>query len=210
MKRMRKLALKILLQLHTSLYKCIGRIAVLENKGIHPKHTLTNYSEFFLKNIKENDTVLDIGCGIGMIEKVLAKKAKHIVAIDINESSINAAKNLNTFPNVKYVAADAKDYDFGRNFDVAILSNVLEHIENRAEFLGRIGNITKKILVRVPMLDRDWITLYKRQLGLEYRLDKTHKIEYTIADFQKEMQECGLSIESFYIKFGEIYAVVKT
>jgi cytidyltransferase-like protein len=42
----------------------------------------------------------------------------------------------------------------------------------------------KQLLIRVPMIDRDWITVYKRELGIEYRLDNTHFIEYTFKEFQ--------------------------
>jgi len=53
----------------------------------------------------------------------------------------------------------------------------LEHIENRIEFLNKIKNLAPKILIRVPMINRDWITLYKKELGMEWRLDKTHYID---------------------------------
>ena len=59
------------------------------------------------------------------------------------------------------------------------------------------------------MIDRDWITLYKRQMGVEYRLDKTHVIEYTFDGLVNELGEAGLGIDSYRIRYGEIYAVVK-
>lgn len=64
-------------------------------------------------------------------------------------------------------------------------------------------------LIRVPMLDRDWVTLYKKELGLEYRLDVTHFVEYTLNSFAKELEDAGLKMESYRVRYGEIYAVAK-
>ena len=39
------------------------------------------------------------------------------------------------------------------------------------------------------MINRDWITLYKKELGIEWRLDKTHYIEYTLESFKEELEK---------------------
>jgi hypothetical protein len=59
------------------------------------------------------------------------------------------------------------------------------------------------------MLDRDWLTLYKKELGVEYRLDKGHFIEYTEQSFRDEVKEAGYKIVKLEIRFGEIYAILK-
>jgi len=107
-----------------------------------------------------------------------------------------------------YVNDDPKNYIRGK-VSVIILSNVIEHIEDRVKFLKEIRKLAKKFLIRVPMIDRDWLTLYKKELGVEYRLDKTHFTEYTEQSFRDEVKEAGYKIVSLYIRFGEIYAVLK-
>ena len=57
------------------------------------------------------------------------------------------------------------------------------------------------------MINRDWISVYKKEIGIEYRLDHTHFIEYTFSGFETELNDVGIKIESYKIKFGEIYAV---
>ena len=59
------------------------------------------------------------------------------------------------------------------------------------------------------MINRDWITLYKKELGVEQRLDKTRYIEYTLESFKEELEKAGLNLEKYSIQFGEIWAVVK-
>ena len=101
-------------------------------------------------------------------------------------------------------------------YDLVFTSNVLEHIENRVDFLKNIikqipwdRGLQKKILIRVPMVDRDWITIYKKQMGIECRLDKTHYTEYTYLQFKDELNKSNIEIVSHHIQYGELYAVCK-
>jgi hypothetical protein len=75
--------------------------------------------------------------------------------------------------------------------------------------LQKISVLADTFLIRVPLIDRDWITLYKQELGLEYRLDPTHFTEYTEDQLIEELNSAGLSIRSSRIRYGELYAVVE-
>jgi len=66
-----------------------------------------------------------------------------------------------------------------------------------------------KILIRVPMFNRDWITLYKKELGIEWCLDSTHFTEYSLESFQEELKKVGLNLKKYKIQFGEIWAIIK-
>jgi len=203
-----QLVLRILMRLDNFCYKNLSRFATIAEGGIHPKHRLTNYHQFFVDNIDPQDAVLDIGCGQGFLTYDVAKKARSVTAIDLNKDNIELARRDFNKDNIKYIYGDATQFDFEEKFDVAILSNVLEHIDNRHAFLLRIKELADKFLVRVPMLNREWLTYYKRELGVEYRLDLTHKIEYTIESFQQELKKAGMKLERASIQFGEIWAVV--
>lgn len=189
-------------------YNNISRFATIAEGGIHPKHRLMNYHQFFIDNVDPRDAVLDIGCGNGFLTYDVAKKVRSVTAIDVNKDNIELAKRNFYKENIKYIYGDATRFDFAEKFDVIILSNILEHIDNRSDFLSKIKNLANKFLIRVPLLNRDWLTYYKRELGVEYRLDLTHKIEYTMESFEDELEEAGLRIEGASIQFGEIWAVV--
>jgi 2-polyprenyl-3-methyl-5-hydroxy-6-metoxy-1,4-benzoquinol methylase len=204
-----KICIKNLLRFDGFYQKVLNFLAIKENRGIHPKHELTRYCDFFLDNIQESDSVLDIGCGIGYVANQAARKANKVVGVDNDEKRLSAAKKMFHKDNLEFILADATKYDFGQKYDAIILSNVLEHIENRVKFLSDIKNLAPKILIRVPMIDRDWLPLYKKKLGLFYFCDKTHFTEYTLDSFKEEMGKAGLKIESYSIQFGEIWAVVK-
>ena len=204
-----KRMIKFLLTLNTYTYDKASILSVKLENGLHPKHRIMNYSSFFIKNITENETVLDVGCGNGFNTFNIAKKAKKIVGIDINANNIEFARKNYKLENINYIHDDILNYSFTEKFDVIVLSNVLEHVENRIELLKRLNNIGNKLLIRVPLIDRSWITLYKKEMGLDYMLDKTHYIEYTVDSFLKEIEESGLKTINYSIQFGEIWAVVK-
>ena len=62
--------------------------------GIHPKHQLTNYHQFFIDRIINGENVLDVGCGNGSVTISIAKKLSKsfISGIDINKKNIEFAK----------------------------------------------------------------------------------------------------------------------
>lgn len=210
MKALRLLYLKILLKLYNYLYYKIDVISIKLNGGTHPKHQLMNYHQWFLDNIDKGSNVLDIGCGIGAVAFDLSKKANKVVAIDINKTSLDFARKKYMKDNITYVNADATNYKFEEKFDYIVLSSVLEHFENRNDFLNKIKELGHTYLIRVPMINRSWLTLYQKKLGLEYRSDRTHFIEYTFKSFKDEMESNGLKIISYSIQFGEIWAKVKS
>ena len=203
-----KLMLKIGVFMYDLGYVLISSSAVRLNNGIHPKHEIMNYHKFFVDNVSEGNTVLDVGCGNGFLAYDVAKKAKRVVGIDINKKNIEFAKKHYKRGNLEFIVGDATKYQFNESFDVIILSNVLEHIENRVEFLKKLRNVAPKFLIRVPLITRSWLPVYLKELGYEYRLDKTHYIEYTEEEFFEEMEKAGLEVESYYVKWGELYAVV--
>ena len=66
-------SLKFLFKLDTMLYHLQGQTAIIYDGGIHPKHRLMNYHDFFIKRITPSDRVLDIGCGNGAVAYDVAK-----------------------------------------------------------------------------------------------------------------------------------------
>jgi len=195
------------LRLHNFSYRIAGEFSQgLEPDGLHPKHRLLNYHQWFIEQIQPSWDVLDVGCGNGALTQDLSRHCRYVLGIDKSKEKIEEAKRRCS---AEFICADATGYVFERRFDAVVLSNVLEHIEDRVGFLKKLKCLTGIFLIRVPMLDRDWITLYKKELGLEYRLDPTHFIEYTLDIFKKELDEAGLILSTYRVCFGELYAVVK-
>lgn len=208
MKRMIYFSLKIFVWFYHFSYHKISALATLENGGIHPKHQITKYHEFFIDNIERRDKVLDIGCGDGINTSFIAKKAKSVISIDIVKERVDFASKHNTAHKIKYIFGDATRYNFSDHFDKIVLSNVLEHIKNRKHFLESLGGLSEVLLIRVPLLSREWLPVYLKTKGYDYSIDPTHETEFTVNSFQKEIEDAGWKISKESVQFGEIWAAV--
>jgi len=127
-----KTLLRWLLRLDTWLYYLQGQAAIRYGGGIHPKHRLIHYHDFFVGRIQAGERILDIGCGNGAVARDIAERSgARVVGIDINPENIKIAAEINSHPEVRYLSGDIwKEIPDG-NFDVILLSNVLEHLEDR-------------------------------------------------------------------------------
>ncbi|MBF0358162.1 MAG: class I SAM-dependent methyltransferase [Magnetococcales bacterium] len=204
-------ALGFLFRLDNHLYSLQGRHSIRYNDGVHTKHLHTGYHDFFINRVKAGERVLDVGCGTGMLAFDLADKAGGLVlGIDLEEKNITIAKKRFCHANVEFVVGDIMQYSDNRPFDIVILSNVLEHLTNRAGFLRQLAQITKsyRFLIRVPLFERDWRIPLKKELAVEWRLDPTHETEYSQESFAQEIDEAGLKITHQEIRWGEIWAYV--
>ncbi len=204
--------LLFLLKLDNFIYKLITISSIENNGGVHPKHKIINYEDWFIKNINEDDHILDIGSNLGKMAINMSKKCKRVSGIEINQASVKIAKEKAN-EKTNFFASDATLFNFEsiESVDCITMSNVLEHIENRESFLRLlIKNVNwvegPKFLIRVPLIDREWISPFKKNLNIEWRLDRTHFIEYTEASFKEELYKCGLQVIFMEIRFGELYA----
>jgi len=211
-----KWLIKPILKLHSLTYLLAGLYGTMLNHGIHPKHDILKYKEWFVSHIKNNWVVLDVGCHHGLLSKSLAEKASFVYGIEQNKHTLIIAQKQHFSSNIEYIWADATQYDYTsiQPIHCVILSNVLEHIAHRVDFLKKLITTIKwadpsqkRFLIRVPMINRSWIVIYKKNMGLDYRLDSTHKTEYDFNQFENELKQANIRIISYDIRFGEIYAI---
>ena len=205
-----KNGLKRIFKIKDKIEWIINERALKAGNGIHLKHRLTKYHSFFIDNIKNGEKIIDIGCGYGAVARsiALAKNKSLIIGIDINEENIYQAKNFKNPQNLSFYLKDANTNKSKIKADVIVLSNVLEHIEERIIFLSNIRNFTDayKILIRVPLFERDWQIPLRKELNIDYFSDKDHKIEHTLDEFEKELSLAKIKIDTVITKWGEIWA----
>lgn len=189
----------------------IAERATVYGKGIHPKHRLMKYHEFFIDNIGSGSRVIDIGCGYGAVARSIANAVEgvEVLGIDLDTIRLEQAKAADNPPNLTFVEGDVlTDLPTGQ-WDVAVMSNVLEHIDGRVEFLRRLASSAQpsRVLIRVPLFERDWHVPLRRELGVNYFSDKTHYIEHTLAEFAEEIAEAGYEVVDQEVRWGEIWAI---
>lgn len=202
-----------LLSLDNHLYQLQGQTAIRANEGFHPKHRLTNYHDFFVSRVGRGERVLDFGTGIGAVAFDMAEKAGAVVdGIDISDENVQTARQRHSHERIRYFLGDGLTYPLQAVYDVVVLSNVLEHLTERPEALKKIraSSGAQRFLIRVPLFERDWRVAYKKELGVDWRLDEDHKTEYTFEEFERELAAAGLRIKESEVRWGEIWAEAVT
>lgn len=142
----------------------------------------------FLKDVSPESNILEIGCASGAFLKMLEVKGfKNVQGIDISETAINQAKRRGLH---KVQIADGQRLPFADNsFDIAIASDVLEHIEDDGQTLEEWRRILRpggKLLVFVPAHPYLWSSHDEANL---------HVRRYTKNMLQKRIKEAGLEVQ---------------
>lgn len=81
---------------------------------VNPKQTEKLYQKVLeFAKLTNEETVLDLYCGVGTISLLLAKYAKQVIGVEIVEEAIQSAKQnaeLNKIRNIEFVCKDAKEF----------------------------------------------------------------------------------------------------
>ena len=197
-----------LLEIHRDAYDAVDRGAVDYGDGVHAKHRLIRYHDFFVDRVRPGEHVLDLGCGKGELAYDLAERARAtVMAIDANPSMIESARKRFPHPRVTYVAADAVAYVPPERIDVAVLSSVLGYVKPRTELLCglRLRAGATRLLIREPVLDRDWTVPLRKEVGVPYFSDPEHEVEYDVDVLRRELAEAGWRMHEPIIRWGEIW-----
>lgn len=101
----------------------------------YAKHSHTQYDSVqkLLQSlvIRENASVLDVGCGFGNIAAEISATAirGNVVGVDASQNMIDLAKEkfpTSKYPNLKFYRMNAEDIDFAsESFDVILCANTL-------------------------------------------------------------------------------------
>jgi 2-polyprenyl-3-methyl-5-hydroxy-6-metoxy-1,4-benzoquinol methylase len=124
----------------------IGRLGIDDsaipeaNRWNHNIH----YFRVLLDAVGQNArTVLDVGCGDGMLTRRLRKVAPHVTGIDLDEHSITVALRETTQPEITYVIGDVLTYPFeAASFDAVVAVVMLHHLDTFAG-LRRMASLVR-------------------------------------------------------------------
>jgi SAM-dependent methyltransferase len=197
-----------LLQLYDDAYVGVDLGAILYDDGVHAKHRLTRYHDFFVDRIRSGERVLDVGCGKGELAYDIAERGgATVVAIDASPWMLEFARKRFSHPRVTYLQANAVEFAPDDPVDVAVLSTVLEHIGPRVEVLRALRKRAgaQRLLLRVPVRDRDWTVPLRRELGLPHFSDPEHKVEYDESQLRDELAAAGWEMGEPTLVWGEIW-----
>lgn len=111
---------------------------VLEYDFTETKNTLLKE----LSSQKKNESILEIGCGVGVWTKIIGGKCKQITAIDLSEKMIEKAKKR--FPKAKYYCEDFLKFNCKEKFDKIFSIRVIEYAEDKELFVKKCSELLKR------------------------------------------------------------------
>jgi SAM-dependent methyltransferase len=208
----RRRAVRELLELEAEARRQLDVAAIRLDDGVHAKHRLTAYHDFFVERVRPGERVLDVGSGKGELAYDLVVRAEaDVVGIDNDPHHLAFACARFRHERLRFVDGTAPADLPGERFDVVVLSNVLEHVDDRVGLLRSLVESAQPrvVLIRVPVLARDWTVPLRRELGLDYFSDPGHFVEYDEEGFREEIAAAGLELRELRLVWGEIWAAVE-
>lgn len=94
--------------------------------------------------IRDTDTVLDIGCGLGRITRVLATRADRVIALDVSDEMLAAARRHNSeLQRVRWLLGDGFSLSplADASVDACVSVVVFQHIPDPAITLGYVREV---------------------------------------------------------------------
>lgn len=106
------------------------------------------------ESLPEGATVLDVGCGNGIISRSLGRKGFNVLGIDVSDKAIEKAKSLNDLPNVRFQLMSAEQLAVSNEkYHAVVCSEVLEHLNEPHKLLNVLYQSLRNegvLIVTVP------------------------------------------------------------
>ncbi len=176
-----------------------------------------------LEQLSDENTVLDLACGTGILTKQIAAKIPQaqIVGVDITKTYLEKAKEkLNSYPNISFVNQDAEKLNLGRKFDCItasylpkyckpeiIIKNCLDHLNDGGKIILHDFTYPKNKIVRGL-----WNVYFKvlhlagffipRWKNVFVDLPQLIRTSNWVEEFQKTMKNAGLKTNLHEFTWG--------
>jgi O-antigen biosynthesis protein len=167
-------------------------------------------TEILLQWIGKGKRVLEIGCSVGYISRLLVERQCKVTGVEIDADAAEQARmhcsevrvlDLNESNSVEHLAKGS--------FDVVLLADVLEHLIDPARVLREVAETLTAggtLVISLPNVVH-WVTRAKILLGqFEYTLtgtlDHTHLRFLTVDTARQLIESSGYRITRFHPAIG--------
>ncbi len=143
--------------------------------------------------LPNGSTILDIGCGSGLLVDRLARMGYRASGLDWSEPAIQFARE---HYQGDYILANAENtLKVARLWDCAVASHILEHLENPHKFLQSVKGVLTEdgyLVVAVPNLD--WWDLKSVYRSVSTIFDPEHVVGYSVKGLRKVLEGNGYEV----------------
>lgn len=97
--------------------------------------------------IRKEDRFLEVGCGTGLMYRVLAKAGiVNYTGVDTSMAMVRAAQA--DFPNVDFEIGDGYNLSFDpKSFDMVAAYDVIQHLPDMVPFLKELGRVARRVVL---------------------------------------------------------------
>lgn len=152
------------------------------HKNIKPQERIIGTENFTYRNVihvlekyvKNDDKILDIGCGVGTIDFFLANRGFNVKGIDVSQNAIEMCKKnshaLGLESQLTFSRVDFPTHNIEEKFNLIICSEVLEHLKDDKIALKEIYKILLTGGISIFSVPSKNAPLYR--IGLTKKFDK--------------------------------------
>ncbi len=179
----------------------LDRLAnILEIRGAQAAPTRMREAYFAAAGVAPGMTVLEVGCGTGVVARELAGivgRTGRVVGLDVSPALLHHAR-ARTLPDapIEYRLGDAYQLDFAdRQFDASCTVTLLAHLANLDQVVREMIRVTRQL---VMLLDQDYQTLVfeHSDTGLTRKILQ-HGADYNVLDGW-----CGRKLPGVLVRNG--------
>ncbi len=119
-------------------------------------------------------SLLDVGCGGGILSEMMARIGINTTGIDICEENIKIAQShaAKMGLSIEYVHTSIEQFDNSRKYDVILLMEIVEHVDNLELFISKTLEFLKpEGLIFVSTINRTIKSFCLAIAGAEYILN---------------------------------------
>jgi SAM-dependent methyltransferase len=140
-------------------------------------------------------TILEIGCGDGAILQRLAQIGfgSQFTGLEISSSAVRKVQGKQ-IPNCEVHLFDGYELPFsGKQFDLAVLSHVLEHVEYPRRLIHNAAHVAGNVFIEVPLEDN-------RRMPRDFIFDRVGHINFfNPRTIRALVQSCGMTVMGEYL-----------
>jgi len=138
-------------------------------------------------------SVVEVGCATGeLIAAWPVAPGGRRLGLDLSSRNIEAARRR--FPDVEFSAVDFRVEPPRGHFDLVVLSDVLEHVEDDAGFLRDAARLGERVVVNLP-LECNWLNARRKYGAGDV---SGHLRRYTLEQGLGLFDRAGLQVEGWH------------
>ena len=125
-----------------------GKLGNIQLKSMNKEHTPVSLWGLKHLDIKEEDIILDVGCGGGINIKRMAEKAKKVYGVDYSEESVKLSREVNAQGiydgNVEIIKGDVQSLPFDdETFDIVTAFETIYFWPDIEKCFGEVKRVLK-------------------------------------------------------------------